>query len=291
MIKKFADFDRKELDQKERESFERELSARKKQKQEGLFDEISFGEIESAIKDEVDNNEDYHISLGKTKLEDVGQFNQIQYDSNNIGRVFILEPEDNSNVGCFNYNGKQYLEDGDTIRNFYHYLKQLIKNDPIIKDEIKLEYDTHNESLKDKIVGKSEEEVIRKLGGKDKILSMDILDRIGKIREYGLSDEFLPSDEEIDELVKSMGGIGKYMEYRLDWMNHPTVEPIPDDSYEEYKDKIPNRDLSFEFWVMRGESLRSELKEYAEEIGEKIGFIKKINWGDDDQYIFTIKEK
>lgn len=134
MIKKFDNFDKKELDQKERKSFERELSARKKEKQEGLFDEITFGEIESTIKEEVNNAEEYHISLGKKEIDNTGTFNQIQYDSNNIGRVFILEPEDNSTVGYFECNGKSYLDDGDNIRNFYHYLKQLIKNDPIMEN-------------------------------------------------------------------------------------------------------------------------------------------------------------
>lgn len=133
MIKKFDNFDRKDIDQKERESFERELSARKKEKQENLFDEITFGEVENSIKEEVDNTEKYHISLGKKKIEDVGTFNNIQYDSDSIGRVLVFEPEDNSSVGYFECNGKSYLDDGDTIRNFYHYLKQLIKNDPIVE--------------------------------------------------------------------------------------------------------------------------------------------------------------
>jgi hypothetical protein len=144
MIKKFDSFDKKELDQKERESFERELSARKKEKQEDLFGEITFGELETSIKEEVDNAEKYHISLGKKEIENTGVFNQIQYDSDNIGRVFILEPEDNSTVGYFECNGKSYLDDGDNIRNFYHYLKQLIKNDPIMENN---EFDEYKNTI------------------------------------------------------------------------------------------------------------------------------------------------
>jgi len=134
MIKKFDNFNKKEIDQKEREFFERELNARKKKKQEDLFNEITFNELETSIKEEVNNTENYHISLGKKTIEDVGTFNNIQYDSNNIGRVHVLEPEDNSDVGYFECNGKSYLDDADTIRNFYHYLKQLIKNDPITEN-------------------------------------------------------------------------------------------------------------------------------------------------------------
>lgn len=52
-----------------------------------------------------------------------------------------------------------------------------------------------NESLKDKLKGKSEDEM------KDNILKLIVFDRISKIKNYNLSDNLMPSDEEIqDEL-------------------------------------------------------------------------------------------
>ena len=96
-----------------------------------------------------------------------------------------------------------------------------------------------------------------------------------KVKTYKVFNESLKdkikgkSKEEIDNLVKGIGGFEKYIEFRLEWMNNPIVKSISDGSYKEWKDKIPNRELAFEFWVLKGESLRSELKEYTEEIGDQ----------------------
>ena len=58
-----------------------------------------------------------------------------------------------------------------------------------------------NESLKDKIVGKSDEEL------KQSLLKLHTLNRIRKIKSLKLDDSFLPSDEEIKESLEKMNTI------------------------------------------------------------------------------------
>lgn len=62
---------------------------------------------------------------------------------------------------------------------------------------------TYNETLKDKLKGKSNDELM------DSIKDMNVLDRIKKIRQHGLDDNLMPCDEEIRQHFKTKYGSNK----------------------------------------------------------------------------------
>ena len=154
MIKKFDDFSEDIVKDNEINHYERELSARKKQR-ENLFNDnnITLDNISFQIKNEIKNNISYYLSVGKKELSKNGKYLDnihIQYDSDSLGRVKIYKPEDDSIYGYFKVNDIKYNTSAVDIRNFYHYLNQIIKNKPI------------NEGLRNKMVGVSKDEIKKK---------------------------------------------------------------------------------------------------------------------------------
>ena len=154
MIKKFDDFSEDIVKDNEINHYERELSARKINR-ENLFNdrEVSLDEIIFNIKNEIDMGSNYQLSVGKSELTKMGKSVDkihIQYDSDKLGRIKIYKPKDNSMWGEFEVYGKTFKTSADVIRNFYHYLNQIIKNKPI------------NEGLRDKMVGVSKDEIKKK---------------------------------------------------------------------------------------------------------------------------------
>jgi len=121
------DFNIEEIKNKEAEHFERELSYRKKMRSEDDND-YDFNELRDVITDEIDNLKNYYITASKSNEEIY-----IEYGSEDVGRVKIFNPKDDSDKGYFEVNGKIHKIDADEIRIFYHYLNQLIKNKPILE--------------------------------------------------------------------------------------------------------------------------------------------------------------
>jgi hypothetical protein len=99
-----------------------------------------------------------------------------------------------------------------------------------------------------------------------------------------------------DEFTKTPEGLKKYIQHRLhkelnadeSWLK---LRPISDLDYDDFKDKIPNRDLAFTFNIMACESMVKDIKEYIRDVGYDVSLVKRINWGDDHQYIIVAKEK
>ena len=157
MIKKFDDFSEDIVKDNEINHYERELNARKINR-ENLFNdrEVSLDEIIFNIKNEIDMGSNYQLSVGKSELTKMGKSVDkihIQYDSDKLGRIKIYKPKDNSMWGEFEVYGKTFKTSADVIRNFYHYLTQIIKNEPIL-----------NESIRDKMISKPKHEIKRLTG-------------------------------------------------------------------------------------------------------------------------------
>lgn len=135
MIKKFDEFCINSVKNSEQEHFERELNSRKKMREESISStDLSFDDMKDFITNEIENQEDYHITTGKkivdfnkTKKEEI----HIEYQSPEAGRIKIFKPEDESNKGYYEINGKMFDSNADDIRIFYHFLNQYIKNKPI----------------------------------------------------------------------------------------------------------------------------------------------------------------
>lgn len=128
MIKKFSDFRTSDLKNTEVEFLDRELDYRKKMRTEMFYDDDSFDDIKSSIVGEIEDGVNYHITIGN-KVDNLDiKDNNIEYQSSEIGRFELFEPDDNSQVGEFSINGRMYEVDADEIRIFYHFLKQQIKN-------------------------------------------------------------------------------------------------------------------------------------------------------------------
>ena len=129
MIKKFNDFKKEDILNNEISHYERELNARKKRR-ENLFkrNQLNFNDISNSIKEEINNNVLNHISIGKKILPNNIIINHIQYDSDNLGRIIIYKPNDNSNTTEIDINDKTISVNSDDVRLFYHYLTQIIIN-------------------------------------------------------------------------------------------------------------------------------------------------------------------
>jgi hypothetical protein len=138
MVKKFGDFIIGDIKEGEREYFERELNARKKGRiQRSESNDVGFTDLKDFITTEIQNKEDYHITIGKrqTGVDDVKDDEiHIEYDSPEMGRVRVFKPKDDSDRGYYEVNGKVHHTDADDIRNFYHFLTQQIKQKPIIEN-------------------------------------------------------------------------------------------------------------------------------------------------------------
>jgi hypothetical protein len=115
------DFNIEEIKNKEVEHFERELSYRKKMRSEDNND-YNFDELRDIITDEIGDLKNYHITASKSNEEIY-----IEYESEEVGRVKIFNPKDESEKGFYSVNGKMNHTDADEIRNFYHYLNQEMK--------------------------------------------------------------------------------------------------------------------------------------------------------------------
>lgn len=132
MVKKFGEFNIGEVKDNEREHFERELNARKKMREEkSEITDSNFDDLKSFITKEISEGEDYHISTGKRVIEVDGIKEDeihIEYESPQLGRIRIFKPQDTSTKGYYEVNGKMFHEDGNEIRNFYHYLSLEVVN-------------------------------------------------------------------------------------------------------------------------------------------------------------------
>lgn len=129
IIKNFNDFNKRFINDNEREQMERELNYRKIKRMNDDND-ISFDFIEKEIKFEIDNNIYHKISIGNTVEEIVGSKKSsihIEYESDNLGRIRIFKPENDTKKGFFEYNGKVFKIDVTEIREFYVFLSTKIK--------------------------------------------------------------------------------------------------------------------------------------------------------------------
>ena len=131
IIKDFNDFERNKIDSNEREEMERELVARKTKRNNGdQHLNISIKLIKDIIKNDIDTNNGYKISLGE-RVEDLDgsqkQLFHIEYESPSLGRLRFFKPKDKSKNGFYEINGKYYKTNLTEIRDLYHELLQKIK--------------------------------------------------------------------------------------------------------------------------------------------------------------------
>lgn len=152
IIKKFDEFEREKINNNDIDSLERELLARKTRRNNIKYEdlEINFKFIKEQILYELNNYNDYKISIGRRIEELEGSEKKlfhIEYESPRLGRIRIFKPKDNATDGFYEVNGDVYKTNVDDIRNFYHKLSQEIKNEPLI------------ESLRDKMKPKTEKEL------------------------------------------------------------------------------------------------------------------------------------
>ena len=134
MLKKFDDFKSDEYFNHEREAMERELSFRKAKRNNTKFDlEINFQFIKEEILKEIENNE-YHLSIG-SRVEEIENSKEsifhIEFESERLGRIRIFKPKETSTKAHYEVNGDYYETDAKEVRDFYHYLNQIIKNNPM----------------------------------------------------------------------------------------------------------------------------------------------------------------
>ncbi len=137
MIKKFNDFNINDIKNNDIKYFERELNSRKKMREDMDTDnDYSFDDIKDFITTEIIEGENYSISTGKkttnlrkSKNEEI----HIEYQSEQMGRVKIFKPFDDSNKGYFEVNGKMHETNADDVRVFYHYLIQQIKQEKVLE--------------------------------------------------------------------------------------------------------------------------------------------------------------
>lgn len=151
MIKKFDNFNIEDIKNGERKHFERELNARKKLRTDKFnANDSDFGYIKDFIIKEIMDKEDYHITTGK-RMIDVNGIKEdeihIEYESPESGRIRIFKPKDTSPEGYYEVNGKVFHTDSNEIRNFYHFLNQEIKEEPIIPIQEKLKIKRYGTEL------------------------------------------------------------------------------------------------------------------------------------------------
>lgn len=169
MLKKFDDFKTGNILNNEREALERELRTRKTRRNNQKYElNINLDLIKNQIIYAIENEQDYVLSIGKReeKLEDSKEtVFHIEFENESLGRVRIFKPKDTSDKGHYEINGDYYETSAKDIRDFYHTLNQEIKGQPKI---LRI-----TESLRDKMVGKSDEDIRKSLenkGGKKFIL-------------------------------------------------------------------------------------------------------------------------
>lgn len=160
MIKKFGDFNIEDIKDGEREHFERELNARKKMRTERSEEnDLNFQDIKSSIIKEISSGENYHISTGKRLIELDGIKEDeihIEYESPELGRIRIFKPKDTSTMGYYEVNGKVFHEDGNMIRNFYHFLSLEIvgkEQVPVTENKIHRFDEFMKEGIKEVVLG------------------------------------------------------------------------------------------------------------------------------------------
>jgi len=129
IIKKFNEFDKNFIDENERDQMERELNYRKIKRMNDDND-VPFDFIKKEIKFEIDNDIYHKLSIGNTIEEIDGSKKSsihIEYESDNLGRIRIFKPENESRKGFFEYNGKLFKIDVTEVREFFIFLSTKIK--------------------------------------------------------------------------------------------------------------------------------------------------------------------
>jgi hypothetical protein len=128
----FNDFkSNKEILDNERLSFEYELKARKIKKEKSNINlKLNYETIKKQIIDIIENEKDYKLTIGKKKQTTVDTSElkiNIEFESDELGRIIIFKPLDNDELGIIDINGDVLLIDNKEIRDFYHYLTQKIQ--------------------------------------------------------------------------------------------------------------------------------------------------------------------
>jgi len=121
------------------------------------------------------------------------------------------------------------------------------------------------------------------------LIYIDMITNFIKYNE-SLRDKMIGA--ELPDELKTPEGIRNYIQQKLrtDLNAHGAeVNPISDHNYNSYKDKIPNRDLAFEYLEMHSYSLKKDIMKFIEQLGYD-AIIKRIVWGDEDEYIIIIKD-
>jgi len=157
MIKKFNDFKNNSILDKEREAMERELRTRKVQRDNVKYElKINLDFIIREIMYSIANDDEYYLTIGKRKeqLEDtIETVFHIEFENEKLGRVRIFKPKDTADKGHYEVNGEYYETTASKVRDFYHTLNQEVQgNQIIVRTAV-------TESLRDKMVGKSDKEL------------------------------------------------------------------------------------------------------------------------------------
>jgi len=151
MIKKYNDFKSDRYLSNERDSMERELRARKTQRNNMKYElEINLQFIKEQVISIINSEEEYFLSIGK-RVEELENSKEsvfhIEFESERLGRIRIFKPKDTASIGHYEVNGDYYETSAKDVRDFYHYLNQEIKGQPL------------KESILDKMTPKTPKEI------------------------------------------------------------------------------------------------------------------------------------
>jgi len=129
-IKHFDEFDTKNVNfEPERKSMERELITRKKMRIQ-TNSLVSLENLKSQIECDIITKEEYHITAGN-RIEIINGSKKdmfhVEYESPQIGRLRVFKPEDSDDIGLFEINGEIFDTDVNVVREFYIFLKNMIK--------------------------------------------------------------------------------------------------------------------------------------------------------------------
>jgi len=131
-----------------------------------------------------------------------------------------------------------------------------------------------NESIRDKMVGKSKKDII------DDINKLSISDHIDMIRKYNLGVEFLPSKEEINDIFFNVGDRPFIIEYdgeveKIYDTNNKIIKNIYDELYHaQYKSSYHKLQKLF-YYYMNHKYIINMIKFWCDDIGINKEYVLK----------------
>jgi hypothetical protein len=131
-----------------------------------------------------------------------------------------------------------------------------------------------NESIRDKMVGKSKKDII------DDINKLSLSDHIDMIRKYNLGVEFLPSKEEINDIFFNVGDRPFMIEYdgeveKIYDTNNKIIKNIYDELYHtQYKSSYHKLQKLF-YYYMNHKYIINMIKFWCDDIGINKEYVLK----------------